>query len=80
MQTLDARHIELFLSDGYRDGSWQYEMIGSHDVKKKENGASGGIFDIKYLKDPSTSGNLSNSSDWFNYLEHSPVTNYEFTV
>ncbi|KAM7508573.1 hypothetical protein LguiA_019026 [Lonicera macranthoides] len=55
MQTLDARHIELFLSDGYRDGSWQYEMIGSHDIKKNEDGASGGIFDIKYLKDPSTS-------------------------
>ncbi|KAL6311531.1 hypothetical protein AAG906_005201 [Vitis piasezkii] len=34
MQTLDARHIELFLSEGYRDGSWEYQIIGSHDIKK----------------------------------------------
>ena len=57
MQTLDARHIELFLSEGYRDGSWEYQIIGSHDIKKHADGASAGIFDIKHLNDSSTSGN-----------------------
>ena len=58
MQTLDARHIELFLSEGYQDGSWEYEVLGSHDIKKHADGASGGIFDIKHIRDPSTSGNF----------------------
>lgn len=57
MQVLDARHIELFLSEGYQDGSWDYELLGSHNEKKQANGASAGIFDIKHLKDHSTSGN-----------------------
>ena len=56
MQTLDARHIELFLSEGYRNGSWKYEVIGSHDIKKNIAGASGAIFDIKHLGKCSTSG------------------------
>ncbi|KAK9279714.1 hypothetical protein L1049_013396 [Liquidambar formosana] len=55
MQTLDARHIELFLSEGYQNGSWDYEMIGSHDSKKHADGASGGIFDIAHLNDSSNS-------------------------
>ncbi|KAI3444413.1 hypothetical protein Pfo_001078 [Paulownia fortunei] len=55
MQTLDARHIELFLSEGYHDGSWDYDILGSHDIHKLADGASGGIFDIKHLKDQSTS-------------------------
>ncbi|CAA3017608.1 probable F-box At3g61730 [Olea europaea subsp. europaea] len=55
MQTLDARHIELFLNEGYQDGSWDYETLGSHDTSKHADGASGGIFDMKHLKDQSTS-------------------------
>ncbi|KAG5566000.1 hypothetical protein RHGRI_001807 [Rhododendron griersonianum] len=55
MQTLDARHIELFLSKGYQDGSWEYEVLGSYDIKKHADGASGGIFDVKHIRDPSTS-------------------------
>lgn len=58
MQTLDARHIELFLSEGYQNGSWEYELIGSHDVKKHVDGASGAIFDLKHLNDSPTSGNF----------------------
>ncbi|KAL2511286.1 putative F-box protein [Abeliophyllum distichum] len=54
MQTLDARHIELFLNEGYQDGSWDYETLGSQDIKKHADGASGGIFDMKHLKDQST--------------------------
>ncbi|KAK3037324.1 hypothetical protein RJ639_032086 [Escallonia herrerae] len=57
MQLLDARHIELFLNDGYQDGSWEYEMIGSHDIRKHQDGASGAIFDLKHLYDESSSGN-----------------------
>ncbi|EPS67644.1 hypothetical protein M569_07130, partial [Genlisea aurea] len=56
MQTLDARHIELFLSEGYQNGSWDYEVIGTHDIKKEADGASGAIFDLRHLKDESTSG------------------------
>ncbi|KAF5191487.1 F-box protein rmf [Thalictrum thalictroides] len=54
MQTLDARHIELFHTNGYQNGSWEYEEIGAHESKKHSDGASGGIFDIKYFRDPST--------------------------
>ncbi|XP_019080957.1 probable F-box protein At3g61730 isoform X2 [Vitis vinifera] len=63
MQTLDARHIELFLSEGYRDGSWEYRIIGSHDIKKHADGASAGIFDIKHLNDSSTS-EIFNLKSW----------------
>ncbi|PIA34685.1 hypothetical protein AQUCO_03700161v1 [Aquilegia coerulea] len=54
MQTLDARHIELFHTEGYQNGSWEYEEIGAHEIKKHSDGASGGIFDIKHLRDPCT--------------------------
>lgn len=57
MQTLDARHIELFLYDGYQKGSWEYQLIGSHDVKERVAGASGAIFDVKNLNDISSCGN-----------------------
>lgn len=56
MQVLDARHIELFLHQEYLDGSWDYELVGSHDIKKQASSACGGIFDYKCLKHPSTSG------------------------
>jgi len=56
MQTLDARHIELFLCEGYRNGSWDYQLVGSHDIKKRADGAAGSIFDIRHLGDSSTSG------------------------
>lgn len=59
MQTLDARHIELFLNEGFRDGSWEYRLLGTHDIKKHAESASGGIFDIKHLNHPSTAGNYS---------------------
>lgn len=58
MQTLDARHIEVFLSEGYKDGSWDYELLASHDISKQTDGASAGIFDVKHLNDQSTSGTL----------------------
>uniref|UniRef100_A0A7N0UFW5 F-box protein n=1 Tax=Kalanchoe fedtschenkoi TaxID=63787 RepID=A0A7N0UFW5_KALFE len=55
MQILDARHMELFLSEGFLNGNWEYEVIGTQDIAKNANGASGAIFDIKHLNDVSTS-------------------------
>ncbi|GER48674.1 reduced male fertility [Striga asiatica] len=63
MQTLDARHIELFLCEGFQDGSWDYEVLGTYNISKHANGASGGIFDIKHLKDRSTSA-IFNLKSW----------------
>ncbi|XP_024992806.1 probable F-box protein At3g61730 [Cynara cardunculus var. scolymus] len=63
MQVLDARHLELFLTEGYQKGSWEYKLIGSHDIRKHVDSASGGIFDFKYLKAPSTAG-LFNLKSW----------------
>ncbi|CAO2835484.1 unnamed protein product [Amaranthus hypochondriacus] len=54
MQSLDARHFELFMNEGYQDGSWEYSQICSHEIKKHVDGASGAIFDMKHLTDPST--------------------------
>ncbi|XVF80230.1 hypothetical protein PTKIN_Ptkin15bG0054300 [Pterospermum kingtungense] len=62
MQILDARHIELFLSRGYQDGSWDYELVGSHEIKKRVGGAYGAIFDLKYLKSETTAGVLDYKS------------------
>ncbi|KAL5719200.1 hypothetical protein ACHQM5_012012 [Ranunculus cassubicifolius] len=62
MQTLDARHIELFLTDGFKDGSWQFEEIGSCESKHSE-GATAGIFDIKHLRHPSTIA-VANLKSW----------------
>ncbi|RRT59566.1 hypothetical protein BHE74_00033571 [Ensete ventricosum] len=57
MQVLDARHVELFLEEGFKDGSWEYEDIGSHRIAKQSGAAAGAIFDSKHLSDPSTAGN-----------------------
>nr|XP_018674649.1 PREDICTED: probable F-box protein At3g61730 isoform X1 [Musa acuminata subsp. malaccensis] len=58
MQVLDARHVELFLEEGFKDGSWEYEDIGSHRIAKQSIAAAGAIFDSKHLPDPSTAGVL----------------------
>ncbi|KAF5189191.1 Histone-lysine n-methyltransferase, partial [Thalictrum thalictroides] len=42
MQTLDARHVELFHTKGYQNGSWEFEGIGAQEIKKHSDGASGG--------------------------------------
>lgn len=67
MQTLDARHLELFLHEEYKNGTWEYEEIGSRPIQKQCIAASGGIFDVKYLHSPTLSGNqLLISSDTIN--------------
>ncbi|KAL9397020.1 hypothetical protein Peur_011273 [Populus x canadensis] len=59
MQTLEARHIELFLCKGFRNGSWNYELIGSYTINKSVGAASGGIFDLKHIKDRVMAGLFS---------------------
>ncbi|CDP08685.1 unnamed protein product [Coffea canephora] len=63
MQILDARHIELFLCDGYLEGNWDYELLGSHENKKHAAAATGGIFDVKHLNDQSTA-EVFNLKSW----------------
>ncbi|KAL8160044.1 hypothetical protein V2J09_001581 [Rumex salicifolius] len=69
MQVLDARHVELFQHNGFKDGSWQYTLLGTHETRKHVSGACGAIVDLKYLKDNSTAELLSTSwlgkpTDW----------------
>ncbi|KAI3929326.1 hypothetical protein MKX01_006562 [Papaver californicum] len=70
MQTLDARHIELFLTEGYKSGSWDYKEIGSYQIRTPSDGATGAIFDIMHLKDRPTAEVLdlkkwaAKPSDW----------------
>ncbi|KAF9594461.1 hypothetical protein IFM89_031063 [Coptis chinensis] len=47
-QRLEAHVEQMF--DGLDD------LDGSHEINKHTDGATGGIFDIKHLKDPSTAG------------------------
>ncbi|KAK1558824.1 hypothetical protein Q3G72_007117 [Acer saccharum] len=63
MQMLDARHIELFLSEEFRKGSWNYEVIGTHKMEKDTQGACGAIFDLKHIKDSQTAG-VFNRKAW----------------
>ncbi|KAH8516942.1 hypothetical protein H0E87_005051 [Populus deltoides] len=59
MQTLEARQIELFLCEGFGNGSWNYELIGSYTINKSVGAASGGIFDLKHIKDRAMAGVFS---------------------
>ncbi|GAB2231142.1 hypothetical protein Droror1_Dr00027430 [Drosera rotundifolia] len=63
MQTLDARHIELFLSEGFQDGSWEYSLLGSHESRKTAEGAIGTIIDLEHLRDSSTA-KLFDTKSW----------------
>ncbi|KAM7261046.1 hypothetical protein ACFE04_026521 [Oxalis oulophora] len=62
MQTLDVRHIELFLCEGYLNGTWDYEQLGTHKILNAI-AASGAIFSVRHLKDPSTT-NILNLKSW----------------
>ncbi|XP_078429083.1 putative F-box protein At3g61730 [Wolffia australiana] len=54
MQTLDARHAELFFQEGYKAGTWDYADIGTHRVTKHHAAATGAIFDLKHIKSRQT--------------------------
>ncbi len=63
---LEARHVELFLHDEYRNGVWDYMDLGNHYAEELEEGvpprASAAIFDLHHVDDPISKGNsiLSN--------------------
>ncbi|KAG0502411.1 hypothetical protein HPP92_002483 [Vanilla planifolia] len=63
MQILDVRHAELFLEEGFRNGSWEFQELGSHRIEKPSKSAAGGVFDYKYVFSPSTAG-LLQTSGW----------------
>ncbi|KAH7522877.1 hypothetical protein JRO89_XSUnG0090600 [Xanthoceras sorbifolium] len=63
MQMLDARHIELFLSEGFKNGNWKYELIGTHKIEKNTQGACGAIFDLKHIKESQSAG-VFNLNAW----------------
>lgn len=73
MQTLEVRNMELFLCDGYQNASWDYELIGSYKIDKSVDAASGGIFDLKHIKDRAMAGNTSIVIKWNSFLKLSPV-------
>lgn len=58
MLVLDARHIELFSSEGYVNGIWQYDVLGRHPTNEDAFPAAG-IFDHQHFGDDSTSGNFN---------------------
>ena len=41
MQMLDIRHYELFLYDGWNNGTWKYEEVASHEIPFHCGQASG---------------------------------------
>lgn len=54
MQILDARHMELFLEEGYLTETWEYEDIGTNRIPIPSEAAVGGIFDLTHLSSPNT--------------------------
>lgn len=49
----------LFLCEGFRNGSWNYELTGSYTINKSVGAASGGIFYLKHIKDRAMAGVFS---------------------
>ncbi|KAK8936107.1 putative F-box protein [Platanthera zijinensis] len=49
MQILDVRHLELFLEEGFRNGSWEFDELGSHRIEKPSKSAAGGVFDYSHV-------------------------------
>ncbi|XP_074263415.1 putative F-box protein At3g61730 [Silene latifolia] len=64
MLVLDARHFELFLSQGYQNGSWNFREVGSHEIKGVVDVASGAIIDLEHLKDAATA-EIFKTETWF---------------
>nr|XP_024377371.1 probable F-box protein At3g61730 isoform X3 [Physcomitrium patens] len=63
MQTLDARHWELFLNKEYKDREWKYEQVCMRVVAGHCSEAAACIFDAKQLRSKGTHG-LLNLSSW----------------
>ena len=56
MVVLEARHVELFLHDEYRNGVWDYMDLGNHYAEVPPR-ASAAIFDLHHVDDPISQGN-----------------------
>ncbi|KAK8935807.1 putative F-box protein [Platanthera zijinensis] len=56
MQILDVRHLELFLEEGFRNGSWEFDELGSHRIEKPSKSAAGGVFDYSHVYSSCTAG------------------------
>lgn len=56
MQTLDARHWELFLNKEYKDREWKYEQVCMRVVAGHCSEAAACIFDAKQLRSKGTHG------------------------
>ncbi|KAK8956153.1 putative F-box protein [Platanthera guangdongensis] len=63
MQILDVRHLELFLEEGFRNGSWEFDELGSHRIEKPSKSAAGGVFDYSHVYSSCTAG-LLDTSRW----------------
>ncbi|KAH9625233.1 hypothetical protein KSS87_004514, partial [Heliosperma pusillum] len=64
MLMLDTRHFELFLSEGYQNGSWDYTQLAAHETKGNVDVVSGAIIDMKHLKDTSTA-EMFKTETWY---------------
>ncbi|KAJ3701145.1 hypothetical protein LUZ61_004850 [Rhynchospora tenuis] len=62
VHVLDARHLELFLEEGYKNGRWQYEEIGYDCIPFHQDAAIGAIFDLTRMWSPTTSQILTAKS------------------
>jgi hypothetical protein len=68
MQVLDARHMELFLEEGYLTKTWQYEEIGSNRIPTPSKAAVGGIFDLACLSSSSTESIITWTTYFYLFL------------
>ncbi|KAI5005944.1 hypothetical protein ZWY2020_033187 [Hordeum vulgare] len=63
MQVLDARHCELYLENKFRDGTWEYEDLGSYFSHGQLDTAAAAIFNHDYIDTPCVK-NILNSKSW----------------
>ncbi|KAJ3701143.1 hypothetical protein LUZ61_004848 [Rhynchospora tenuis] len=54
VHVLDARHFELFLEEGFKNGTWQYEDIAFGIIPYHCDEARGGIFNVARMWSPNT--------------------------
>ena len=60
MQVLDARHCELYLEKKFRDGTWEYEDLGSYFSNGPLDTAGAAIFNRNHINTPHTGGSFLN--------------------
>ncbi|KAM0821313.1 hypothetical protein ACQ4PT_072330 [Festuca glaucescens] len=63
MQVLDARHCELYLEKKFKDGTWEYEDLGSHFSDGPLDTAGAAIFNRDHIHTPHI-GNILNAKSW----------------